>query len=412
MSLFGLADIVFNKNSSSPSGPLAKLETSSFFGSTLRYPLDLGNYDKGHYVAFYIREQIKSKFAAKVTDAPADSSINTFQVPTTGSIIPKTNVQGMASQYAGQITQKIDSTIASVTGSIGGSTSTQDFIGGAKNVVNSGLQSLGGLIDQSWAAQAPSADTATTNELLSNNMITKSNSSYLRTTQLTKDVIALYMPDTLMYNYEQGYSDLNIGNSITGKLMAGVESAIEAYQKDGSKGAGSSLAKTVGMTAGDIVSGKFGDAGKVAFTAATGTVANPMLELIYSSPKFREFQFDFSFYPRDEKEALEVQKILQKLRFHQAPEFAQDTKGFLIPPSEFDIRFYYGGTQNPNIDTIGTCVLKNIQINYAPNGWAAYEVPTNPTAALGATGMPVAVQVSLTFMETSYFTKDDYVTGR
>ena len=38
----------------------------------------------------------------------------------------------------------------------------------------------------------------------------------------------------------------------------------------------------------------------------TGGVINPMLELIYQSPRFREFQFDFTFYPRDEKEALNV----------------------------------------------------------------------------------------------------------
>ena len=50
----------------------------------------------------------------------------------------------------------------------------------------------------------------------------------------------------------------------------------------------------------------------------TGSVLNPMLEMIYTSPEFRSFQFDFNFYPRDEREALEVQKILQMFMFHQA----------------------------------------------------------------------------------------------
>ena len=132
-----------------------------------------------------------------------------------------------------------------------------------------------------------------------------------------------------------------------------------------------------------------------------------MLEMIYKSPNFRTFQFDFMFYPRDEKEALEVQKIIEKFRFHQAPELSS-AQGFLIPPSEFDIKFYYGGVQNPNIPSIATCVLTTIDVNYAPNGWSAYEVPGENSPALGRTGMPVATQVTLQFQETTYLTKSDF----
>ena len=127
----------------------------------------------------------------------------------------------------------------------------------------------------------------------------------------------------------------------------------------------------------------------------------------------REFQFDFMFYPRDEKEALEVQKIIERLRFHQAPEFAKmslssaTTEAFLMPPSQFDIRFYYGGSENINLPPISTCVLKSIDVNYAPNGWSAYEVPGEP-ASLGRTGMPVATQLTLQFQETTYLTKADF----
>jgi len=136
-----------------------------------------------------------------------------------------------------------------------------------------------------------------------------------------------------------------------------------------------------------------------------------MLEMIYKSPNFRTFQFDFTFYPRDEREALEVQKILERLRFHQAPEIFKkgaEASGFLIPPSEFDIKFYYAGGENPNIPQIATCVLTTIDINYAPNGFSAYEVPGENKPSLGRTGMPVAVQATLQFQETTYLTKEDF----
>ena len=154
------------------------------------------------------------------------------------------------------------------------------------------------------------------------------------------------------------------------------------------------------------------DVAKVSAYKAIGGVINPMLELIYQSPRFREFQFDFTFYPRDEKEALNVQNIIERLRYHQAPDLptlnGASSSAILIPPSEFDIKFYYGGSQNPNIDTIGTCVLTGINVNYAPNGFQAYEMPTNSNPTLGGTGMPVAINLQLNFRETVILTKKDF----
>jgi hypothetical protein len=134
-----------------------------------------------------------------------------------------------------------------------------------------------------------------------------------------------------------------------------------------------------------------------------------MVEMLYSSPQFRDFRFDFMFYPRSQKEAMEVQKILNKLHFHQAPEIRNDTYSvFLIPPSEFDIKFYYNGIENENIPKISTCVLKSIDVDYAPGGFSAYEVPGEFEPALGKTGMPVAIRLSLSFTETEFMTKAHY----
>jgi hypothetical protein len=91
--------------------------------------------------------------------------------------------------------------------------------------------------------------------------------------------------------------------------------------------------------------------------------------------------------------------------FHQAPEILPGSSGyFLVPPSEFDIEFYYAGALNVNIPKVSTCVLTGIDVDYAPNGWAAYEIPGKyPT--VGGTGMPVGIKMSLDFKETSIVTK-------
>ena len=127
--------------------------------------------------------------------------------------------------------------------------------------------------------------------------------------------------------------------------------------------------------------------------------------MIYVSPEPRNFQFEFMFYPRSESEAQQVLQIIELFRFHAAPELGGT--GMLIPPSEFDMKFFYRGKENPNIPPIGTCVLKDVQTNYAPKGFATYE-SLSDTPTKGGTGMPVAITMSLAFTETTYLTKEDF----
>ena len=158
-----------------------------------------------------------------------------------------------------------------------------------------------------------------------------------------------------------------------------------------------------------ILANKGGNFTKTLFTAATGVVQNPMLEMIYTTPSFRSFRFDFQFYPRSQKESQEVQDIIRELRFHQAPEGLAVSNGFfMVPPSEFGINFYYNGVENPNIPKLGICVLESLTVDYAPSGFSAYEVPGQTTPERGGTGMPVAIRLSLGFKETEIRTKASY----
>jgi hypothetical protein len=223
------------------------------------------------------------------------------------------------------------------------------------------------------------------------------------------------MPDTLNFTYNQSYSAPALGGdvmSIVGAASAGA-SAIDAYKNSSDADKGKNMVKNLSpfaISAGlGLLPGAGGGLGKVLFAAGAGMVTNPMMEMIYSAPDFRTFTFSFMFYPRDEQEAFELQLILDRLRFHQAPEIKSNTGGFfLIPPSEFDIQFYYNGVINKNIPQISTCVLQNIDVDYAPNGWAAYEVPKQPQPGIGGTGMPVAIRLNLQFRETEIMTKDSY----
>jgi hypothetical protein len=61
--------------------------------------------------------------------------------------------------------------------------------------------------------------------------ITGNRLELLRTTQLTTDAIALYMPDTLLYSHSQSYDQLSLGTELGGQALAAGKSALEAYEK-------------------------------------------------------------------------------------------------------------------------------------------------------------------------------------
>ena len=62
MALFGLGDIKFKKGGDTDRGPLAPLTESKYEKTNFRYPLDVGNLDKGHYMVFYIKKQERTSF--------------------------------------------------------------------------------------------------------------------------------------------------------------------------------------------------------------------------------------------------------------------------------------------------------------------------------------------------------------
>lgn len=423
MAAFSLGDIKITSDSTR--GPLGSLSGTEFATTTLRYPKDLGSTDKGHYMVIYIKKQsslsgetsVGSTAGVPLASSGAANLLNQNQSLGSGIVSSVVNNVPVVKEAVG-VVQGFDK------GFVSGVSNLLNTIFGSSNFSSSSLSGGGsGFINTS--AQSES--------IINRSIKQKQGSSAfldsVRKTQLTTDAIALYMPDTLLFQYNQSYDELKPGNSIAGQIGTAIEDSIrnpggdQAAQSLGGLGAaaagaaiqnlnnitsksGSPIVKGIGK----VVANQ--DVARIAAYKAIGGVINPMLELIYQSPRFREFQFDFSFYPRDEKEALNVQNIIERLRYHQAPDLPTlngvSSSAILIPPSEFDIKFYYGGSQNPNIDTIGTCVLTGINVNYAPNGFQAYEMPTNSNPTLGGTGMPVAINLQLNFRETVILTKKDF----
>ena len=379
MALFSLTDINFK-----PDATRNFKSLNSYSVDNKRYPIDLGATDKGHYMMFFINVQRRTQFEANYDNSGAK--------PTVLANAQKNNNNTLGGAIS-VVEEKVKSSekVKSLV-----SSPISNLIKNADNkYVNKASDVIGREINAGFG------------RLREGNLF--------RSIKRTKDTIALYMPDTLNFNYQQGYSDVSLTDAfgIPGALAQGAAAGLDAYNDY--KATGRVNLQNMSPFAVAALTSKFGGSQGPLFTALTsatgGVIAqNPQLELIYSKPQFRQFRFSFMFYPRSQREAREVIDIIEMFKYHQAPELLNGTYGrFLVPPSEFDIQFMYNGQENVNIPKVSTCVLTGLDINYAPTGtFAAYETIDSNSPSKGGTGMPVGIGLDLSFTETEIITKNYY----
>ena len=212
MPLFGFGDIQFKKGDSR--GPLQPLVDNKFATTTLRYPLDIGNADKGHYMVIYIKKQEASKASDESTPTGfTDAASAALKNPISGAITDvlnsarnsvKTNVGGeLASgiQNAfGQINNATGGVIGNLTSSVG--SAFNSFKGAVGNFNNPFGQP--NIFNVSGAvSQAINRDNIKS-LVVNSGDLTKSIRKLTRTGQ----VIALYMPDTLQFDFTQNYETI------------------------------------------------------------------------------------------------------------------------------------------------------------------------------------------------------------
>ena len=346
---------------------------SQYNVNTLQFPLDIGSADKGHYLMFNINAQKKTQFATNddpTTDPTVIANMKKLQKQRGGS----TNI----------INQDVNNILGTVIGTVVPPTITT-----VTNLIP-GFSQFG-------------TDLASGVANFANDLKDVKSSEFLRTIKRITDTVVLYMPDKITYSNAQNYGEIALGGEV--KSLAGLSAAITTAQSE-EPGNLATFAAFLGAELSPIGNKELG----ALATAVTQVVKNPMLEVMYKGVALRKFNFSFSLWPRSEQEAIEVQKIIELLRFHQAPEIKSNTGGFfLIPPSEFDISFMYNGKVNPNMDAISTCVLTNISVDYTPKGFHAFEsINSIDYPEIGKTGMPVGINLSLSFMETQIITKEYY----
>ena len=378
MAFLGLTDIKFKT--------IEKRDRLVRPGGSLSYPLNVGSTEVGHYVIFYINE----------FGAPSGGAKTTAQKNAEFLGASRKNNSAVADNFGQSVNNVLDSDMA-------------------KKAIQQGSDAAIAVLKKSGMTEAQISnmranagqirDEGVKTTKSSAKKIFNSSQRYRRTTQ----TIALYMPNTLQFDYIQRYNSTSATDAMgtIGFLTQGGSTLYETGLNDNTINnmksflgeAAIGLFKKTGLISDDF--------GNIISQAAFDTAINPQVELLYSNPELRTFQFNFNFFPSSQREAESVDEIIRLFKYESAPALKENSSGrYFTPPGSFDIEFMYNGKMNINIPKISTCVLESVQVNYAPNGFSAFEA-TPPEQIVGkGDGMPTQITLQLNFRETEIITRE------
>jgi len=362
------------------SSPLAVLGNDPLAFSHLAYPKDVtDDMTNGHYMVFYVNVP----HTKKVDYKDGESSVKLGQYVKTnanfiddvGNSVKKTLIQQVSPGHpSGNYSSIANSIKDKVNAKLSGAAATS---------------SLGTILRQDKSSRKQ------------NNM-----SGRMNLTKRISDSVTLYLPPNVQDVLNAQYNSMATG--LAGALVAGGMKAAGEYNEDdfeaaiktglnmGAAVTQEALAKTAAGVAETLTGG---EGLREAGLKAAGVADNPYMEVLFDKVGMREFNYSFTFAPKNPDESEDIKKIINLFRFHMLPELRGDAARFLTLPSEFDIHYMFMGedgaaTENHYYHKISTCVLQNLSVDYTPNGVKSF-----------SNGAPTQMTLSLSFKETRAMNK-------
>lgn len=359
------------------SGPLAVLGSNPYQIGQLQYPLEgLGDTDVPHYMTFNINLPKSSKYAADngVKGSQSSTQTNSKSVPQAAISGPNADQAAAAGLLTTVLGAAQGSGISSFVGSVAAGASVKNL------------------------TLTPS------------------------TTRLTT-AIHLYTPETLLTEYNQGWSSVSLTQALgrfgrnavtgskavmddiaaTGKKLYQIGADLvtqgsvpNASQLQGAlqfnSASGRELQGNIAEETG-VVGPNFADL----VVRSAGRAINPKNEMLFTGTQNRNFQFTWDFQPRSQKEAWQIYQIIRTFKAFAAPEYSNEGTGrYMIPPALFDIGFFFMNAENLALPRISTCALTQIAVDYNH---------TAPFATFND-GFPVHVNMQLQFTEIDIITRE------
>ena len=134
----------------------------------------------------------------------------------------------------------------------------------------------------------------------------------------------------------------------------------------------------------------------------TGQVINPNMELLFSGPTLRTFNFNFRMTPRSDDEAEMIKKIIRSFKMNMAVQ-RSDSNLFLRTPNIFRLKYLASDSSSaqqdhPFLNEFKPCAMTSFNVNYTPDG--SYMTYDNKSLT--------AYDMSMSFSELEPIYQDDY----
>lgn len=225
--------------------------------------------------------------------------------------------------------------------------------------------------------------------------------------RITTQGIFLPIPLSLNTNFGVKYTDISLGQELAGaagavgsalgKATSGISSGIAAKFPGAASKYGGKLAFAKGIV---------GGVGAAA-AAATPIIGfknraslNPHKELLFESPTFRSFKFEWSLIAKNKIESDNIANIVKIMRYYMHPKLKAGPLLYEYP-GDFDIQFFkiVGGKAVPNkyLSFFATSVLTNLTVDYSGGG---------EYTSFDGSFAPVEVKLVCDFQETVMITQD------
>ena len=224
-------------------------------------------------------------------------------------------------------------------------------------------------------------------------------------TDITKCHIALPLPENLTDSVGINYETADLGLAAIG--AAGGAKTAEALKKVLSQGEAQAEGKdtggpTVAGTAEYAVRSLAQVSGSVSgiLNLAAGNVPNPFQTALFKNVEIRQHNFTFRLVPETPEDSLMITKIVSELKYRALPGKTSDSS-FLTMPDEVDVMFF--GTNA--LYGFARCVIKRVQVNYAPQNVPAFFKNTPEGKLIGA---PQAVELQLELSEIEQLSRDSF----
>jgi len=360
-----------------PNAPLSHMEVGSKWSySTLQYPADIqSRTDLGHYMMFYINVPNNTEYGRSGGAGSAKGSLRGGGPPGQNSLSPQ----------------------------------QQQIIGSA----DISKESKDGNYDVNGKSWEPGRSEKVIDR--KSNQGTASDAFGKPRTKRTTDSIVMYMPPALTANYAAGWKENELGGGIMeggqrilsfmnrADAVGGVQAAKEAlpgFAGQISREAERGMAKLAGEVIGGDALG--------AYDKISNRAMNNFLEATFTGVGFRKFSYNWKFAPKNIEEVKTAENIIRTFKFHMLPELPDDKNfgRYYVVPSEFDIFYMFRGDENTWMNKIQTCVLQNMEVNYAPNGYSTFRPVEGRNGA-----PPTEIDMKLDFMETKIITKAEVLEG-